>query len=148
MDQVDRKASTKEFEEEGIVNQECVTVESTDGMEYFAKFPTHCSVFPSSCHSLTVAEKYLAEGLVFGPQTINLSDKLNSLNPWLQKLMKFIILRLNGNNIHGSTFELKRKTLAVFEQFIGDFYQLLCLKMIISSCLYSATTHTHNLCLL
>ncbi|XP_020606651.1 uncharacterized protein LOC110045390 [Orbicella faveolata] len=32
MDQVDRKASTKEFEEEGIVNQECVTVESTDGL--------------------------------------------------------------------------------------------------------------------
>jgi len=140
MDQVDRKASTKEFEEEGIVNQECVTVESTDGMEYFAKFPNHCSVFPSSCHSLTERsrEKYLAEGLVFGPQTINLSDKLNSLNPWLQKLMKFIILRLNGNNIHGSTFELKRKTLPVF----GDFYQRLCLKMIISSCLYSATTHT------
>jgi len=84
MDQVDRKESTKEFEEEGIVNQECVTVESTDGMEYFAKFPNHCSVFPNSCHSLTVAEKCLAEGLVFGPQTINLSDKLNLLYPWLK----------------------------------------------------------------
>ena len=36
MDQVDREASTKEFEQEGIVNQECVTVDSTDGMEYFA----------------------------------------------------------------------------------------------------------------
>ena len=35
MDQVDREASTKE--EEGIVNQECVTLESTDGMEYFCQ---------------------------------------------------------------------------------------------------------------
>ena len=72
MDQVDREASTKEFDQEGIVNQECVTVESTNGMEYFARFANHCKVYPSSRQTLTSAAKYLAEGLAFGPQTINL----------------------------------------------------------------------------
>ena len=70
MDQVDREASTKEFEQEGIVNQECVTVESTNGMEYIVRFPNHFKVYPSSHQSLTSAAQYLAEGLVFGPLTI------------------------------------------------------------------------------
>ena len=39
MDEVDREASTKESEDEGIVNRECFTVES-DGMCYFTRFPT------------------------------------------------------------------------------------------------------------
>jgi len=41
MDEVDREASTKEFEEEGIVNRELVTIESTDGKKYFASFTNH-----------------------------------------------------------------------------------------------------------
>lgn len=49
MDEVNREASTKASEEEGIVNQECATVESTDGMEYFARFPNHHVRYPSSC---------------------------------------------------------------------------------------------------
>ena len=65
---------------------------------------------------------------------------MNLQNPWLKKINEVQYLRLNGNNIHGSTFELDRKTSAVFGQHIGDFYHFLCLKMIISSCLYSATT--------
>ena len=71
MDEVDREASTKTSEEEGIVNQECATVESTNGMEYFATFSNHFKVSKLS----SGAEKCLAVGLVFNPQTINLSDK-------------------------------------------------------------------------
>lgn len=83
MDEVDREASTKASEEEGIVNRECVTVESTNGMEYFARFSNHRKVYPSSREALM---KCLAKDVVFSPRTINLSDKLNSLNPPLKKI--------------------------------------------------------------
>ena len=53
MDQVDREASTKEFEQEGIVNQECVTVESTNGMEYFARFPNRVRTLMTCQNSMT-----------------------------------------------------------------------------------------------
>jgi len=41
MDEVDRKASTKECEEEGIVNRDHVTIEPTDGKKYFTGFTSH-----------------------------------------------------------------------------------------------------------
>ena len=58
MDQVDREASTKE--EEGIVNQECVTVESTNGMEYFDRFSqiSHCND-PVMCIQALITVKQL-----------------------------------------------------------------------------------------
>lgn len=58
MDEVDREASTKASEEEGIVNRECVTVESTNGLADRDKATvssppkiTFCVIEPAPNHS-------------------------------------------------------------------------------------------------
>lgn len=82
MDEVDREVSIKAFEEEGIVNRECVIVESINGMEYFVRFFNYSKVYLSFREVLM---KCLVKDVVFSLRIINLSDKLNLLNFFLKK---------------------------------------------------------------